>query len=75
MRALRLMEWKFDPVLVEAADPSPGPGQVVIRVGGAGACHSHLHLIHDFEAGQLGWGPPFTLGHENAGWSSHWAQA
>jgi propanol-preferring alcohol dehydrogenase len=41
---------------------------VVIRVGGAGACHSDLHLIHDFEAGQLGWGPPFTLGHENAGW-------
>ena len=68
MRALRLMEWKSDPVLVEVADPSPGPGQVVIRVGGAGACHSDLHLMHEFEAGQLGWGPPFTLGHENAGW-------
>ena len=68
MRALRLMEWKSDPVLVEAADPSPGPGQVVIRVGGAGACHSDLHLMREFEAGQLGWGPPFTLGHENAGW-------
>jgi propanol-preferring alcohol dehydrogenase len=24
--------------------------------------------MHDFEAGMLGWGPPFTLGHENAGW-------
>ena len=68
MRALRLMEWKSDPVLAEVADPSPGPGQVVIRVGGAGACHSDLHLMRDFEAGQLGWGPPFTLGHENAGW-------
>jgi propanol-preferring alcohol dehydrogenase len=24
--------------------------------------------MHDFEDGQLPWGPPFTLGHENAGW-------
>jgi propanol-preferring alcohol dehydrogenase len=24
--------------------------------------------MHDFEAGTLPWGPPFTLGHENAGW-------
>lgn len=68
MRALRLMEWKSDPVLAGLADPSPGPGQAVIRVGGAGACHSGLYLMRDFETGQLGWGPPFTLGHENAGW-------
>ena len=68
MRALRLLEWKSDPVLVEVEDPVPGPGQVVIRVGGAGACHSDLHLMRDFGAGGLPWGPPFTLGHENAGW-------
>jgi propanol-preferring alcohol dehydrogenase len=24
--------------------------------------------MHDFEAGMLPWSPPFTLGHENAGW-------
>jgi propanol-preferring alcohol dehydrogenase len=24
--------------------------------------------MHEFGAGQLPWGPPFTLGHENAGW-------
>ena len=24
--------------------------------------------MHDFEPGQLPWNPPFTLGHENAGW-------
>ncbi len=68
MQALRLVEWKAEPVLVDVEEPSPGPGQVVIRVGGAGACHSDLHLMHDFEAGMLPWGPPFTLGHENAGW-------
>ena len=25
MRALRLLEWKSDPVLVEVADPAPDP--------------------------------------------------
>ena len=45
--------------------PEPGPGQILIKVAGAGACHSDLHLME---------GPPgadklpFTIGHENAGW-------
>lgn len=68
MRALQLTQWKHAPELVEVPDPEPGPGEVVVRVGGAGACHSDLHLIHDFEPGLQPWGPPFTLGHENAGW-------
>lgn len=68
MRALRLMKWKSDPVLVEVPDPHPGPGEVVVGIGGAGACHSDLHLMREFGDGQLPWGPPFTLGHENAGW-------
>jgi len=68
MKALRLQQWKSDPVLVEVDEPVPGHGQVVVRVGGSGACHSDLHLMRDFDAGQLPWGPPFTLGHENAGW-------
>jgi propanol-preferring alcohol dehydrogenase len=67
MRALQLTEWKHEPELVEVPEPSPGPGEVVIKVGGAGACHSDLHLMHDFEGGVVPWGPPFTLGHENAG--------
>jgi propanol-preferring alcohol dehydrogenase len=68
MRALRLVDWKHPPELIRVADPEPGPGQVRVRVGAAGACHSDLHLIDDFEGGVLPWGPPFTLGHENAGW-------
>ena len=35
MRALRLMEWKSDPVLVEVEDPVPGRDQVVVRIGSA----------------------------------------
>ena len=68
MKALRLNAWKSDPVLEEVPAPEPGPGQVVIQVGGAGACHSDLHLMHEFEEGVLPWSPPLTLGHENAGW-------
>jgi propanol-preferring alcohol dehydrogenase len=68
MRALRLNSWKSEPELIEVPEPVPGPGQVVVRIGGAGACHSDLHLMHDFDNGQLPWKPPFTLGHENAGW-------
>ncbi|MGI5132824.1 NAD(P)-dependent alcohol dehydrogenase [Pseudonocardia sp. CA-107938] len=68
MRALRLLDWKSEPELVEVPRPVPGPGQVVIRIGAAGVCHSDLHLMHDFAPGILPWGPPFTLGHENAGW-------
>ncbi len=67
MRALRLPGWKTEPELVEADEPTPGPGQVVVKIGAAGACHSDLHLMHDFEAGAVPWNPPFILGHENAG--------
>lgn len=68
MKALRLLEWKHEAELVEVPEPTPGPGEVVIRVAGAGACHSDLHVMYEFEAGALPWTPPFTLGHENAGW-------
>jgi hypothetical protein len=29
----------------EVPVPEPGPGQVLLKVGGAGACHSDLHLM------------------------------
>ena len=68
MKALRLPAWKSDPVLEEVEVPVPGAGEVLVQVGASGACHSDLHLMHDFEPGTLPWSPPFTLGHENAGW-------
>ena len=68
MKAFQLTEWKHDPELREVPEPEAGPGEVVVKVAGSGACHSDLHLMHDFEPGLLPWGPPFTLGHETAGW-------
>ncbi|CAN5657349.1 NAD(P)-dependent alcohol dehydrogenase [soil metagenome] len=47
--------------------PEPGPGEVLVKVGGAGACHSDLHLL-EAPAGSKAFTLPFTLGHENAGW-------
>jgi alcohol dehydrogenase, propanol-preferring len=67
MKALRLTTWKNEPQLVDLDIPEPGPGQVLIRVGGAGACHSDLHLM-EWPAGMLPYPLPFTLGHETAGW-------
>ena len=68
MKAVLLPNWKSEPQLVEIADPTPGPGQVVLKIAGAGLCHSDLHLLHDFEEGMLPWKVPFVLGHENAGY-------
>lgn len=68
MKALRLNTWKSDPVLEDLEVPRPGVGEVLVQVGGAGACHSDLRLLHEFGAGSLPWQPPFTLGHESAGW-------
>ncbi len=67
MLALQLTAWKSRPELREVPDPEPGPGQVVVRIAAAGACHSDLHLMHDFDAGVVPYALPFTLGHENTG--------
>ena len=65
MRAARLHAYGEPLVLEDVPTPEPGPGQVVIRVEGAGFCHSDLHIID----GELPILPkmPQTLGHENAG--------
>jgi propanol-preferring alcohol dehydrogenase len=68
MHAYQLIQLQQAPEVRDLAEPEPGPGQVVVRIGGAGVCHSDLHLIHDFPPGALPIDLPFTLGHENAGW-------
>jgi len=70
MRAYRLVAWERPPELVEVPVPTPGPGQVVVRVAGCGLCHSDLDMMAMPAAmGEaLGWSMPFTLGHETAGW-------
>ncbi len=67
MNAYQLTEWQSPPEMRELPVPEPGPGEVLIKVGGAGACHSDLHLM-EWPAGTMDFDLPFTLGHENAGW-------
>jgi propanol-preferring alcohol dehydrogenase len=66
MRAFQFVQAQQPGELREVPVPEPGPGQVLVKVGGAGACHSDLHLM-EAPAERL---PtlPFTIGHENAGW-------
>lgn len=70
MRAFRLPGWGQEPRLEEVAVPEVGPGQVLVRVGACGLCHSDLSMMAmPAEVGDaLGWQIPFTLGHEAAGW-------
>ena len=57
--------------------PTPVGGEVLMRVTRSGVCHSDLHIWEGyFDLGggkrfyvkERGCVPPFTLGHENAGW-------
>ncbi len=66
MKAIRLTAWEHPAQLVDVPVPEPGPGEVLVRVAGAGLCHSDLHLMH-WPAGSLPYELPFTLGHEVAG--------
>lgn len=49
----------------EVATPAPNPGELLVKIAGAGVCHSDIHL----KDGSI---PltrvPIILGHENAGW-------
>lgn len=67
MKAFQLVGWQEKPELRDVPVPVPGHGQVLIKVGGAGVCHSDLHIM-EYPAGTLPYSMPFTLGHENAGW-------
>ena len=64
MQAVRFMGVGRKAQIEDVPRPSPGPGQVLIKIGGAGVCHSDLHVMEE----ELGFKAPFTLGHENAGW-------
>jgi propanol-preferring alcohol dehydrogenase len=68
IKAYRLLAWGQPAQVCEVPVPEPGPGEVLLKVAGAGACHTALHLMdrppHDDPHER----PPFTLGHENAGW-------
>lgn len=70
MRAVVFADFKTFPTLEEIAVPEPGPGEVLLKVAGAGACHSDVAMFHEFETDPNNglMTPPFVLGHETSGW-------
>ena len=68
MIAYRLIEAQQPPQLQDVPKPSPGPGQLLVKVGGCGLCHTDLGLMKRTTADWLDTPPPLTLGHEIAGW-------
>jgi len=67
VKAYRMTKWQAAPEFCDVEVREPGPGEVLVKVGGAGVCHSDLHIM-EYPDGLLPYALPFTLGHENAGW-------
>ena len=70
MKAVRHIGYHTFPEFKDVDKPTPGPGEVLLKVAGAGACHSDVAIFHEFDEGlnpQMD--PEFTLGHENTGWA------
>lgn len=53
--------------LSEQPDPQPGPGEVLVRVGGVGICGSDLHSYAEGSVGDTPNAYPMVLGHEPSG--------
>ena len=70
MKAVRFQGVGRSASINEIPKPQVGPGQVLIKIGGAGVCHSDLHIMEE----ELGFSSGFTLGHENAGWVAELGQ-
>jgi alcohol dehydrogenase, propanol-preferring len=68
MIAYRLVHPQEPPQLKEVPKPSPGSGQLLIKVGGCGLCHTDLGLMSRTKEEWADTQPPFTLGHEVVGW-------
>lgn len=66
MRALQYRTIGGSPELVDIDKPSPGPGQVLLKIVAAGLCHSDAFLM-GLPAEQYTYGLPLTLGHEAVG--------
>jgi propanol-preferring alcohol dehydrogenase len=65
MKAARFYE-PGEPLKIEEVPvPEIGPGEVLVRIAGAGICHSDLHILEGFFPLPY---TPITLGHENAGY-------
>ncbi|HQV20182.1 NAD(P)-dependent alcohol dehydrogenase [Gordonia sp. (in: high G+C Gram-positive bacteria)] len=66
MKAIQFIAPGQPPELREVDKPSPGPGQVLLKITAAGACHSDDFVLNA-PAGAFSYPLPMTLGHEGVG--------
>ncbi|MCL1838028.1 MAG: NAD(P)-dependent alcohol dehydrogenase [Propionibacteriaceae bacterium] len=66
MRAIQLIEPKKFPELRDIPEPTPGPGQVLLKVTAAGLCHSDIAVMEHYAVAN-NYPLPMTLGHECVG--------
>ncbi|WP_285035556.1 MULTISPECIES: NAD(P)-dependent alcohol dehydrogenase [unclassified Plantibacter] len=69
MKALRYTKIGSAPEVVEIEKPTPGPGEILLKVTAAGVCHSDDYVMSLPEQDYLEqqYPLPLTLGHEGAG--------
>jgi len=69
MKALRYVAIGQAPEVVDIPIPSPGPGQVLLKVTAGGVCHSddYVMSLPEKDYFEQSYPLPLTLGHEGAG--------
>jgi propanol-preferring alcohol dehydrogenase len=67
MKALQYREFGAEPEVVDIEKPAPGPGEVLLRMTAAGACHSDEFIMSTPEESYAFAPLPLTLGHEGTG--------
>ncbi|MTD16058.1 alcohol dehydrogenase catalytic domain-containing protein [Nakamurella sp. YIM 132087] len=67
MKAVQYRQYGAGPEVVEIADPTPGPGQILLRITAAGLCHSDDFIMSLPAEKAARYALPMTLGHEGAG--------
>ncbi|GME23931.1 alcohol dehydrogenase GroES domain protein [Neofusicoccum parvum] len=67
MRAFQVTNWGSHGTYTTVPKPSPGPGQILIRMRAAGLCRSDLDMFEGSPVYRAALTPGFTMGHENAG--------
>lgn len=69
MKAIVFEQFNTFPTCKEVPEPTPGSGGVLLKVAGAGCCHSDVSVVQDCTPET--WSrtkPPIILWHETTGW-------
>src|SRR5687767_8152675 len=78
MQAVRFVGVGRPAQLEDVPKPAAGPGQVLIKIGGAGVCHSDLHVMEEDLGCHCRWrtiartGPRWMASAADSVWTGEW---